>query len=73
MNKQMENDSKYLSYLLRHHPEDAKCTIDEYGWVNVDTLVTNSKFSLEYLKEIVENDEEEGFESIDKDKSKQYI
>lgn len=56
MNKQMENDSKYLSYLLRHHPEDAKCTIDEYGWVNVDTLVTNSKFSLEYLKEIVEND-----------------
>ena len=24
-------------------------------------------------KEIVENDEEEGFESIDKDKSKQYI
>ena len=56
MNKKMENDSKYLSYLLRHYPEDVNCNIDEYGWVDVDTLIKNSNFTLEYLKEIVEND-----------------
>ena len=55
----MENivkDSKLLSYYLRHHPEEAGCDIDENGWVDVDTLCENTKFTKEYLKEIVEND-----------------
>lgn len=56
MDKKMQNDSKYLSYLLRHHPEDVHCSIDEYGWVGVDELVANSKFSFEYLKQIVDED-----------------
>lgn len=56
MDKKMEQDSKYLSYLLRHHPDEVDCDMDEYGWVDVDTLIKNTKFTLEYLKEIVEKD-----------------
>jgi RNA:NAD 2'-phosphotransferase (TPT1/KptA family) len=26
-----KNRGKYLSYLLRHHPEEVGCTLDEYG------------------------------------------
>ena len=28
--------SVYLSYLLRHHPEDAALDMDRRGWVSVD-------------------------------------
>ena len=56
MDKKMEKDSKLLSYYLRHHPEEAGCKIDCYGWVDVETLVKNTNFTLSYLKEIVEND-----------------
>ncbi len=38
MDKKKTNRSKYLSYLLRHHPEDVNCSIDEYGWVSVNDL-----------------------------------
>lgn len=31
--------SKYLSYILRHDPEDAGITLDESGWTNVPTLL----------------------------------
>ena len=56
MDKQMVSDSKYLSYLLRHKPSEVNCDIDEYGWVDIDTLCRNSKFTLSYLEAIVEAD-----------------
>jgi putative RNA 2'-phosphotransferase len=31
--------SKYLAYLLRHHPEAAGLTLDEHGWVDLDDLI----------------------------------
>ena len=31
--------SKFLSYVLRHHPEELSLTLDEGGWVGVDALL----------------------------------
>ena len=51
-------DSKYLSYLLRHHPEAAALDMDEHGWVSIAQLEENTKgrYTLAYLKEIAAND-----------------
>jgi putative RNA 2'-phosphotransferase len=32
--------SKFLSYVLRHHPEAIEVELDEQGWVPVDTLLS---------------------------------
>ena len=47
--------SKYLSYILRHHPEDANLTLDSEGWCDVKQLLTNLKISQEELDETVYN------------------
>ena len=31
--------SKYISLILRHHPEAAGIELDEHGWANVDELI----------------------------------
>ena len=31
--------SKYLSLILRHHPEAAGITLDEHGWADVEDLI----------------------------------
>jgi putative RNA 2'-phosphotransferase len=31
--------SKYLAYILRHHPEDAGLVLDQNGWVGVDDVL----------------------------------
>ena len=67
MDKSLEKDSKYLSYLLRHHPEEVGCKMDKYGWVDVNTLVKNSKLTLEKLHLIVSEDTRYEFSN---DKSK---
>ena len=41
MTKQMTKDSKKLSYILRHHPEEFNCTMDSYGWVLVQDILDN--------------------------------
>ena len=56
MDAVMVKDSKLLSYYLRHKPEEVNCSCDKYGWVDVYTLCKNSKFTLSYLEEIVEQD-----------------
>ena len=33
--------SIYLSFLLRHHPDEAGLDMDTQGWVSVDQLITN--------------------------------
>jgi putative RNA 2'-phosphotransferase len=54
-------DSRYLSYILRHHPEEFNCEIDEFGWVDVNTLIKNTDYTLENLKEIVNSNTRFGF------------
>lgn len=54
--------SIYLSYILRHKPEDIGLVMDKHGWVDTAQLIENinakSKYSitLNQLKNIVAND-----------------
>lgn len=50
--------SKFLAYILRHHPEKAGLTLDEQGWVEVDAVMAAihkefGEFSLDQLKSVV--------------------
>lgn len=62
MKKQIEL-SKYLSFLLRHKPEDIHLEMDRHGWVSAEALIRgiNDKHGLgldyEKLKEIVDTDD----------------
>ena len=57
-----EKLSIYLSYLLRHHPEDIGLDMDGHGWVSVTQLINGINegekytISLELLEEIVASD-----------------
>ena len=58
--------SKFLSYVLRHHPELINLNLDENGWANVDELITKSKndsqgFTFEELDEIVQTNDKKRF------------
>ena len=63
MMKQQTNLSKYLSFLLRHKPEDLHLDMDRHGWVSVAALIDgmNKKGSYqldpEKLREIVDTDD----------------
>ena len=54
--------SIYLSFLLRHHPDEAHLDMDSHGWVSVDQLITNInnggkyQIDLETLQTIVSED-----------------
>ena len=37
--KDLENTSKFLSYVLRHKPESIGITLDSNGWVGIDVLI----------------------------------
>jgi putative RNA 2'-phosphotransferase len=62
----MDNSSinlgKYISFLLRHHPETIGLTLDREGYADIDELTSKSAaagrvFSKETLLEIVENND----------------
>lgn len=38
--------SKFLSYVLRHAPEDANLSMDRAGWVSIDQLLANAPTGL---------------------------
>lgn len=49
--------SKYLSYILRHHPEKFNLEIDSDGFVDVEKLIKNTDFeNIEELKDLVEHE-----------------
>lgn len=35
--------SKFLSYVLRHHPEEIGLTVDENGWAEISELISKSQ------------------------------
>jgi putative RNA 2'-phosphotransferase len=58
--------SKFLSYVLRHHPELINLNLDENGWADVDELITKSTndsqgFTFEELNEIVKTNDKKRF------------
>ena len=56
MSKNLQERSKYLSYLLRHKPEQANLTLDKEGWCSLDLLLKNTDFTFLELCEIVDTD-----------------
>ena len=66
--------SKFLSYVLRHHPELIDLNLDESGWADVEELITKSKndsqgFTFEELDEIVQTNSKKRF-AFNEDKTK---
>lgn len=67
MNEQhKKKTSKFLSYVLRHHPELINLNLDENGWANVDELIIKSTndsqgFTFEELDEIVQTNDKKRF------------
>lgn len=73
--KKMSNDSmsKFISLILRHHPEAAYIELDEHGWAEVDKLIegirrTGKRINRELLEEIVRTDNKQRY-SFNEDKT----
>ena len=63
--------SKYLSLILRHHPESIHLNLDANGWADILELLqkSNLKFSFDELEEVVATNEKKRF-SFDETKTK---
>lgn len=61
--KRNKKISKYLSLLLRHKPETIGLMLDENGWADVESLISNPKidFNLDELKEVVRTNDKQRF------------
>lgn len=58
--------SRYISFVLRHHPEEIGATVNEQGWMKVDELLKGMKAKGKYinktiLEEIVFTDEKQRY------------
>lgn len=65
--------SKFLSLVLRHHPDAANIRLDEHGWADVDELLaginsTGRKINRNILEEIVATDNKQRY-SFNPDKT----
>ena len=64
---ELEGLSKYLSYLLRHHPETLKLKMDKQGWVKMDELIEKinttrvDKVTLDMILEVVRDNNKQRF------------
>lgn len=54
--------SKFLSYVLRHHPDKLELTLDEQGWTSVNELLSKlNNVSMEQLEYVVANNNKKRF------------
>ena len=64
--------SKYMSKILRHHPDVIGITLDEHGWADVQSLIQGiskrTPFNMEMLEEIVAADQKQRY-SFNSDKT----
>ena len=66
MNEKLKQVSKFLSYILRHHPESIGLTLDNNGWADLDELVNLSlKDGRKITKELV-------FETVTQNDKKRF-
>lgn len=54
--KELTKKSRFLSMILRHHPEVIQLKIDKYGWGEVSQICNKMHMEKETLDEIVKND-----------------
>ena len=63
--KEKTTVSKYMSLILRHHPEAAGITLDDHGWADVDSLIAGIRqrypLDRDTLQEIVDEDEKQRY------------
>ena len=62
MNKTVKNKSKFLSYILRHHPEELGANLDENGFMDVSIILEKTDIDLETMKNIVNSNDKKRFE-----------
>lgn len=65
--KVLKRQSKFLSYVLRHHPETVGVTLDAAGWVGVEALLSGCAshgrpLSRQELLEVVASNSKQRFE-----------
>ena len=56
----LDNTGKFISFILRHHPEAIGIKLDEHGWAQTEDLISgiakSRKFDMQMLEEIVRTD-----------------
>jgi len=67
MNRRLTKISKYMSFILRHHPETIGLELDAERWASVEELVTKANSSgksitLEQVQQVVEQNEQKIFD-----------
>lgn len=66
--------SQYLSFILRHKPEEIGLTLDSEGWANIEELISKSQpvnnvvLDEEIIKNIVSNSDKKRFQISDNGK-----
>lgn len=72
MEKDLEQLSRFLSFILRHKPESIGIALDEHGWANVEELLAGINeqhfIDMEMLEEIVATDNKQRY-SFNEDKT----
>lgn len=58
----MKDLSKYIAFLLRHHPEEKNLKMDNQGFIKVNDLIKAINCTKEELIEIVETDNKKRYE-----------
>lgn len=56
MDKSLQNQSRFLSFVLRHRPEAAGLKLDKDGWAEISDIIANTDISVGNLYEIVRTD-----------------
>jgi putative RNA 2'-phosphotransferase len=60
------NLSKFLTFILRHHPEEIGLKVDAFGWADIEELIfksslVNRYFTISIIKDIMETEEKKRF------------
>jgi putative RNA 2'-phosphotransferase len=66
MNRRLTKISKYLSFVLKHHPESIGLQLSSENWANVEQLIDKANASgksitLELVQDVVKLDERKMF------------
>lgn len=65
-NEKYKRYSKFLSFVLRHKPEEIGIQLDENGWVEISELIEKAKskgriYTIELIRSIVESNDKKRF------------
>ena len=53
-NNKLKEISKFLSYVLRHCPEDIELTLDPGGWASISELISKAQTKINITQELIE-------------------